>query len=467
MSEDDIRKLPKPPPYLDHAFEPVVRAIYEDGYRGAIPIIEKTDNPKAALEDPDFRSRFYRAAHGGFARAQEEVAKRILALESNGLNTTQTKREALVLRSLMDGVAWQMISGQLYIARRLFRGGRPPRLSQSNFESVQAAAIETFDEETARFALISDLTTFVQLGDLLIIDPLKGGLSFVEVKSGSKNLKIMEFLHSLPDEPCGYKAFLEFQHNEGAKTVEQLDRVLRQAKRLSDAQELLATGEGFDESLGATVHIPEASVDIAHYNHRLSAAIDKSQERGWAIDVIDDDCLFIGAYRDIMLGAGLHMFAGWFQSCEAPKGSPVHGLLSCIGSPLALPLFSRLPIDQVCDLLFGRCIVVVGLHLDNFVKFAEKRGISTRWSSRRDAEKPQFRHAYKVDHRALIFSRGEIELILSDGLLMRMMCHGVTPSSALDLIESQLKNAGTVFAQSSTSSEKNIPGPAADKDLGG
>jgi len=40
----------------------------------------------------------------------------------------------------MDSVAWQMLSFQLYIARRLYGGNQPPSLTQSNFPAVKEAA---------------------------------------------------------------------------------------------------------------------------------------------------------------------------------------------------------------------------------------------------------------------------------------------------------------------------------------
>ncbi|KAF5051584.1 hypothetical protein DSECCO2_417430 [anaerobic digester metagenome] len=56
--------------------------------------------------------------------------------ETNNLIVKLEYRESLI-RKLADSIAWQLIGGQNYIARRLYLGESPPTLSSSNFTSVR------------------------------------------------------------------------------------------------------------------------------------------------------------------------------------------------------------------------------------------------------------------------------------------------------------------------------------------
>src|SRR5690606_36131684 len=123
---------------------------------------------------PDIRKKFYTLAHDGMFAAQEQMVARIQT--GHPLNNS----EEVLFRGVADSIAWQMIQGQLCYARRLFKDQRPPSLGDSNFESVILAARHMREQDPSSMPLIADLTSLVQVGDLMVAVPDRG-LSMIEV----------------------------------------------------------------------------------------------------------------------------------------------------------------------------------------------------------------------------------------------------------------------------------------------
>ena len=149
-------------------------------------------------------------AYRNYAAAQEEVLSGLLALESkraeyDSVKHQRTRKERehaaaafdtaeRLLRRTADAIAHHMVGGQIWILRRLHTGERPPRLRSSNWETVAAAA-RRLNAEPQTFALMSDITTFISIGDLFVA---RGeGFEIIEVKSGKVNEEILSSLEML------------------------------------------------------------------------------------------------------------------------------------------------------------------------------------------------------------------------------------------------------------------------------
>ena len=85
-------------------------------------------------------------------------------------------------------------------------------------------------------------------------------------------------------------------------------------------KDVLTTGRGRDPDADIDITIAEEEVKVKGYDDRLSAVMDASRARGWALDVIED-CLFIAAYRGKSRRAAPVIFKGWFEHF-ARKKSP-------------------------------------------------------------------------------------------------------------------------------------------------
>lgn len=441
---NDMKKAkPNHNQFVIRAFPPDLeketRELHELVLCGAEPLLRSWENPAEMMSPKASRRAFFCAAHQGFHKAQNHIIDAIF----NDADNPLPDATIVMYRKIMDCVAWQMLEMQLYAARRLYQSQRPPSLRNSNFKSVKAASDFETAEDYAKFALISDLTSFVQVGDLLIYDADKG-LAVVEVKEGEKNKKLMEFARFISESKCE-RALHYFFKEEGDKAFEQLLRMLKQSVRMGHFVELLKTGRSRDPDIDLDVRVPNDPLPIKTYDDQLAGVIEESKDRGWAIAHVDD-CLFIGAYRDKMRVPGQEVFRLWFEGCGGKPGFPRDNLISCMQVPLALPVFCRaIPKEHMFDILFGRVVVHIAINMDAFITLCRTNGLEARWSTRKEAAKLHQQAKHKAYHpwtwnnQALLVGANQSLGPISDGLFVRMIFHGTTPLSAVDLLRAHSK----------------------------
>src|SRR5690606_13651242 len=94
-----------------------------------------------------------------------------------------------------DGIAWQLIGGEIHIARRFhIEEDSSKFLDTSNIEHAKKVADE-INKSPLDFALISDLTSYVQIGDILLKHENIVGI--MELKEGKVNDQIKDFIEDL------------------------------------------------------------------------------------------------------------------------------------------------------------------------------------------------------------------------------------------------------------------------------
>ncbi|MBI5021556.1 MAG: hypothetical protein HZB59_08980 [Ignavibacteriales bacterium] len=162
----------------------------------------------------DVQTKFFNACNNGFKIAQnlliEEIKKyQTLLREANVAlkefrrqrnktkeQETQNKIKIIEQRlhnfsHIADGIVWQLIGGQICIARRFHIQEKSAKfLDSSNLEHAMQVA-EQINKTPSDFALISDLTSFVQIGDLLVRHGKVFGI--MELKEGKVNDLIADF----------------------------------------------------------------------------------------------------------------------------------------------------------------------------------------------------------------------------------------------------------------------------------
>jgi hypothetical protein len=209
-------------PFVDPAREADLLRIADVALANGVPVLRQLHSTGSQLDDPLGRIAFVRAVYDGFSRAQHLLLDYLSSLAAADISW-QTEA---AFRGLANAIAWQMLSGQTYIARQVFRKQTPVRLRErDNLQSVINAAKYAQGTDLCRFVLISDLTTFVQVGDLLIGEPLDGRITLVEVKEGEVNRAVGEFLESMPR--AEEKEIDDFLTRYGRKGFEQLGRLIR------------------------------------------------------------------------------------------------------------------------------------------------------------------------------------------------------------------------------------------------
>lgn len=410
------------PMALQQEVEDLARRLYELACCGSRVHWGQLTSSDQIKTDPSFRRNFLESAHKGMWAAQTEVVNHIRS--SNKLTLSQE----LLFRGIADSMAWQLIGLQLCYARRLFREHRQPDLRHCNFDSVVSAAEHLVTGEPGSMALISDLTSFIQIGDLLTMGPA-GGLGIVEVKEGEKNKAITDFMNFYLQNGCE-RALDNFAQREGPKSVEQLGRILRQVGRLSHVTEVMSKGRSIDPDTEENIVIPEDFVFIDTWGKELNQALEEAATKGWAINVIDE-CLFVGCYSHGALRAPGHVvFNFWFDGCGGTPNCPRVRLLDAMQMPLALPVFNLdISDEHKFDILFGRKQVCLGINVQSLLTQCEKAGLHVRVASNKEATKldQTGRHPYRHNGKAVFIGDGKSDFALMDGVFMRILFHAQRP----------------------------------------
>lgn len=375
-------------------------------------------------------------AHKGFALAQSETLDRLT-------NATDLDvAEVSLRRKLMDCAAWQLLGQQLYMARQLYMGKRQPSINESNIESVKIAARELTSNDYHSFALISDLTSFVQVGDLLVRDPSEGTI-IAEVKQGSMNEKILDHLQTVGRSPSPEQADA-FEAREGHRALQQMGRILRQHDRMAHVTRLATSGSSTNPDTEQRVAIRETPLETSDWDDALFSVLEDSRAQGWALEIVDN-CLLLAAYRGHCRIAGPHLFRSWLENSGGKPGLPCENLIGCMAHPLGLPVFLRnISVESMFDILFGRVVVMLGLDVDAFMKVCSERGLPARWSTRKEASRAAQTGTppWTLDGSAVILGDGAGSGWLSDGIFVRIFHHATSPHSAVDIFLSMSEFQG-------------------------
>lgn len=416
------------PMAIQAGLEDEARNLFEEVCCGSRPLLPlKPDSLKA---DGELRTKFYHLAHEGMWAAQGRFLRRI------GNGEPLSPGEEALYRTALDTIAWQMLEMQLCFARRLYRGKRQPSLTDSNLQSVIKAAWHLRDQKPDSMPLISDLSTFVQIGDILVGDP-QSGLSIVEVKEGQKNHEILELASFYKQSGCEHfkqiVTELETDH-----TVKQFQRVLRQMDRMDFATNVISKGKGRDPDSNQEIYIPEPYIPIESWDDELNKTFDRALDSGWALDVIDD-CLFVGAYAsEHMRLASPFAFLLWLEKFAGGEFGPIARLIDCVNEPLALPIFA-IPTSQerMMDVLFGHLHVCLGISIPGFVKACEKRGIVVRCPKNKIERKTidSLRgEAIKYKGWHIVLERKGKVVFPANGIFVRSFFHFQRPMSVINMI---------------------------------
>ncbi|RZJ88416.1 MAG: hypothetical protein EOO20_13715 [Chryseobacterium sp.] len=343
------------------------------------------------------RKQFIQYCHDGFKEAQNRIVELMLLLEVQGeqlekdlKNANVTKHRDLipqiklkirrvafkeaVLRHLIDCIAWQLFKGQLYINRRLFQGVKgKKKLKNSNIESAIIAASE-INKNPYDFALITDLSAFIQTADLIHIKE-SGEMLFVELKQGEKSRHILEVMHKLldlnnsPEEVLGEAALDKY-------SLDQLDRNLAQYYQAAGVLEILSTDKGKDKE-GRSVNIITPNENPPRFSEQINGLEKQLATTGlWAYSVVDE-CLHIAMYKGIMRNGGTTLLENLAKKHK--QEYIVVDYLTVIQS-LHQPLFF-LPLNKslTFDILFGRVNFYMLLELDRYIELFLEHELTAEW----------------------------------------------------------------------------------------
>ncbi len=378
--------------------------------------------------DEELRRQFMAACHEGFDQAQAAIGQLIIELDANLRDAERDRAEArrnhdrekaqdlalridgmtnrqLVLRRIVDYVYFALLNREAHRYKRFFVHRKLQHIDADVLRMALDFARARNAENALRFTLVADLTTGMHMADLVEIDRTdpEPRLDIIELKTGETNRVLLDMLAKTPD-----RATVNQLNAMGPKAWEQLDRMVRQHRRLSDAFAVMTTDRGFDTLNQAPIVLSKDPVPVDGF---LADLIQVCVEAGKAgvSDRRVDECLSLVAIREdcgltVTDGLVKHYFyhlnpetrhclllQGGDAAHEEMRRVAQSGLQFLdLGKFLLRDLFgpglfATMPTPIALDIVTGKLRLFARFDIARFFALAASQGITLTWGSRRES----------------------------------------------------------------------------------
>ncbi|MEZ7515392.1 hypothetical protein [Flavobacterium frigidarium] len=368
-------------------------------------------------------------------KVKDEIQKRLITNASK-----LVEHRIKILRHLVDFIAWQMLGHQYFKARRFHSGDKSrPDLLETNLESVIEVVNYFHRKDPINFALITDLTTFIDVGDLLVSS--EKSLTIVECKSGSVQGQVDALINELGKD--NWKVVVEnLVKVKGKKRagdmLKQASRTLNQMDKGTRITTFLNKEEGKDTFTNSQVNIYESKIPLQNYYEKLIESFTESIVSGYSLNVIEN-IVFYTVIRNVSANEGYKIFTGLLDGLEIRSQNIdyLHQLDIPIKAPLFVKPFSK---EIMIELLTGRIKLFLAIDLDGLIQMFNERGIQARWMSRKETNKyldskPQY-IPYMNNHQGILITINKHEIVLGSQFLTKILLDNITPSSFIDQYKS-------------------------------
>jgi hypothetical protein len=325
------------------------------------------------------------------------------------LQDTREQLEAVenrqtIFRRLMDGILWVLLP-KAWIAHRLAYQNAVSQPDPEELMKILAVAWKQNQESERMINLVADLTSIVQIGDIIRIRWDEDGvyIRLQEIKSGPVNDALMDIIDTTGGKLSASEiATVEAKFGPYAK--DQASRMVRQKERFkkfkndlrSDEQPVSLPNDELGTALAKT-----KPPKVLTYLTKLPELVANARTRGVGVDGIDG-CLWLMAVSESGLaniGEAEHLPHILFhlkhpdlkcQREEIPLLKREAPLVNLAVHNMQY-VMSRAPLiwypkDLVLDVVMGRVMVFAQLDLDAFFKIAAKVGINLKLITGREAE---------------------------------------------------------------------------------
>lgn len=424
---------------------------------GAI-FLEKTKNNDEKRTVEELYKGFQIACNDGFKKAQslliEEISKyqNLLRKENENLKKYKISREKELqiksnldiktieqrLNSLMhigDGIAWHLLKGEIHIMRRYYLQDKTTKfLDSSNIKHAIISA-DKINENPLDFALITDITNSIQIGDLLVSE--NGKIIEIELKEGKVNDKLVKIIEEIETDTSKTIEKISSEENFDKNTLNQARRMIRQRKRINQTRNVIKNDRGIDNVSGEKIILKTPKVTVEKYFTELVNGYKELEIKTSSYQIIDT-CLHIGMYRDHSIP--LASFAINHILIDKTENFMIIDWLS-ITSNLSEPIFFKpFPPDFIFDILTGKIKIMIGLDFDALIGVFNDNGIKAEWLTHKETMK--IRQETKIngliiinDKAIKLTSQEGIEMLLFGGLISKILYDSIYPSNIAKSIQ--------------------------------
>ncbi|MDP2938443.1 MAG: hypothetical protein Q8N72_04315 [Candidatus Omnitrophota bacterium] len=259
-------------------------------------------------------------------------------------------------------------------------------------------------EDKSSFALITDITSCIQVGDLLVRLPT-GQFGFYELKEGMVNDHIESLLTMSPADHATRERFGELVSKYGKPFTKQLERVLRQKQRMQLASDYINESVGIDIQFNRPKITDVKPRSTVTYHKEVNQLLRIAKKKGEQYLVIDE-CLILCAFNTVKLKRSndvckkdfqhqvWHMFFEDWSECPYGKEFddktvtkhfeymllPVWEMRDKVQFPTHRPIFiTGLEESFVFDILFERISLFFYFSPQRFVALCKNKGIDASW----------------------------------------------------------------------------------------
>ena len=334
------------------------------------------------------------------------------------------------LSHIGDGIVWQLFGAQVYKIRRFYINETPKTLEESNIKhALEVATIINSNPDD--FALITDITNFIQISDLIVLKDNQLGI--LELKEGKVNDELIELKKEYFASDNIEEKLKEIGNNLDAEKLKQFNRMLRQDLRMLQTIEVLNDDEGTDVKTGNQIKILTPKHTTETYSLKISETVAKLKDSNWAYDVDCGGIIHIGVYKP----ACYELSNVAIPSILAESKHKIIVDYSSIINNLSEPLFAKpFTPDIIHSLLFDDLKIILGFDLDKFFSDFEKFfKVRTKVLSRKEAmklkeaDKLNSKNIFEIDCHA--FELTDIEtnnsMILGGGIISKLIYDNISP----------------------------------------
>ncbi len=281
-------------------------------------------------------------------RLRLEARKRASALEIDAPYTFEYL--ARLLTDYADSIAWGLLVHDLSWVRSQFLDPQPHSdLVDHNWESIERVLAQ-FNEDPDQFLLATDLTSFMQIGDVFLRNVATGQAVAIEVKSGTANERVLKILSSTNEQE--FKERLDAFVTASSKpkhAIKHVERNLKQQIRI--ARSRIYRESGNRKRVDLKTDRPVLVVETEADNHWFDAVLELAQGLGEvdAADGVVDECLFFEygtgprtPKRDLFLRYRLSQRLGLSLEPEYLRKLPVFDLAHMAALPCFVPQSTNL-----------------------------------------------------------------------------------------------------------------------------
>ncbi|MFH0828868.1 MAG: hypothetical protein V1907_01675 [Candidatus Kerfeldbacteria bacterium] len=442
---------------------------------------------------------FINKCHEGFKKAQTQIIPILLVLEDEiiivkqqifacerGKHKKELERDEIhnrlsdelfeleiqrrAIKNVADVIVWNIFHlEKTHIKAFMTPSMHSGYLKDRDIKSVKKIA-EEYNRDENSFALITDITSTIGIGDILLI---KGGeFHVIEVGGGEKNDKVENTLHEVFGsglDKADINKWRDLMRDSDFHEKKHLYRKTKQLLRSMAAVHYLQFDEGYDPTLKAYKKATTIEAPSQSFSEIINLALDQEDKWSKYPFLLPLDCVIVGIVKRNTPASYLtsewefkhhlyHFIYEPWENCgygklqesnkesdesffEFPKyyNIPIFRLLQAVFYPVVLPLYITLKPQHAISLYCRIMSIFMFFDGDRFIDMCHERGLDAEWNEYPNQLKGgNTRDLAKFDKGYIQISYEGTTIFLGNGILFRMLYEFQSGYSTIEQIKEML-----------------------------